>query len=159
VAARESNRARTSAGQASPVSPILGPCGRFVPSCSEYAIEALRRRTSPGRGERGYVGCVLCTHAVGTHAPNDQCPNSNDQSNGKRQTANGERKHTRHKRYVGCVLCTHAVETLRPSVWVPGTRPAWPFVDPARRADCAVATVRKPVVCCATGPFFLFFSL
>ena len=25
------------------VSPILGPCCRFVPSCSEYAIEALRR--------------------------------------------------------------------------------------------------------------------
>jgi putative membrane protein insertion efficiency factor len=25
------------------VSPILGPCCRFVPSCSQYAIEAIER--------------------------------------------------------------------------------------------------------------------
>ncbi len=31
------------------ISPLLGPCCRFVPSCSEYALTAIRRH-GPARG-------------------------------------------------------------------------------------------------------------
>lgn len=34
------------------ISPLLGPCCRYLPSCSEYAVEALRRH---GAGYGSYL--------------------------------------------------------------------------------------------------------
>jgi putative membrane protein insertion efficiency factor len=43
------------------LSPVLGPCCRFAPSCSEYAAEAIRRYGAL-EGSRLALGRILRCH-------------------------------------------------------------------------------------------------
>lgn len=56
------------------ISPFLGPCCRFFPSCSEYAIEAVKRH-GVIRGSFLAVKRVLRCHPWGSgHGGDDPVP-------------------------------------------------------------------------------------